>query len=135
MTYLIFCTLECRNQYESWYEYFPFYFIPRSSDKFIKTRDLQKWLYWKIMKSWVTSFLLSTAVQTSRETAVNTFRSCLVIKNYAAQEVHSHVSLFVLFLFLGENPFDFVILPLLAQNSSKRETQEICLMKWPQQCE
>ncbi len=37
--------------------------------------------------------------------------------------------------FSRENPFNFVILPLLAQNGSKCETREICLMKWPQQRE
>ncbi len=37
MTYLTFCTLESRNQYETWYEYFPVYVIPGSSNKFIKT--------------------------------------------------------------------------------------------------
>ncbi len=39
------------------------------------------------------------------------------------------------FLFLRENPFDFVILPFLAQNGSKCETREICPVKWPQRCE
>ncbi len=57
------------NQYETWYEYFPVYFIPGSTNKFIKTsvyggapECLHKWLYWKIRISWVTSFLLSRAV-------------------------------------------------------------------------
>ncbi len=30
--------------------------------KVVHQRDLLKWLYWKVRKSWVTSFLLSTAV-------------------------------------------------------------------------
>ncbi len=44
-------------------------------------------------------------------------------------------TIFSLNIFLRENPFDFIILQLLAWNSSKCETREICLMKWPQQCE
>ncbi len=42
---------------------------------------------------------------------------------------------FLIKYFLWENPFDFLILLLLAWNGSKRETREICLVKWPQQCE
>ncbi len=57
-------------------------------------------------------------------------------KNYAAWELPTYVSQFVLFsfkyIFSRENPFDFVILPLLPQNGLKHETREICLTKWPQ---
>ncbi len=66
----------------------------------------------------------NSRLQTTRETAVNMFHGCLVRKNYTARELPTHVSQFVPTIFslntcLRENPFDFVILPLPAQNVSK----------------
>ncbi len=43
-------------------------------------------------------------------------------------------TIFSLNIFSRENPSDFVILPLLAQNGSKCKTREICLLKCSQQC-
>ncbi len=68
-------------------------------------------------------------LQKTRETAANTFRGCLAWKNHTARELPTHISHFILFsfkyIFLQENPFDFVFLPLLVQNGSKRDTRNL----------
>ncbi len=44
-----------------------------------------------------TKYPAISQLQTTRETATNTFCGCLVRKNYAARELSTHVSQFVLF--------------------------------------
>ncbi len=51
---------------------------------------------------------------------------------------YTHIAVSTIFslnISLQENSFNFVHLPLPAQNGLKCETREICLVKSPQQCE
>ncbi len=71
------------------------------------------------------SFLEIGQLQTTRETAANMFRGYLARKNYTARELPTHFAVCTissLNIFWRKNLSDFVILPLVARNSSKRET-------------
>ncbi len=66
-------------------------------------------------------------LQTTRETAVNTFRGCLARKNYATWELPPH---FILFSFFPRKSLWYRNFTISVRNGSKRETGEICLVKW-----